>query len=413
MKKIVICTLLIAAGTAVLLNIDNKNETQAPEFSLKNSYAYAYSIGKDKAMNEKAVKSAVIDSYFRNVAKNGKIIRWNKSTFPLKVYVQDSADVPEYYRDVVMSAYQAWQRASEGLVSFEFVEDANDADMTCYFKNTDNKKSIGVHSFKINGNKITGSTIVFNKLDNKGHSLDSKQLFASALQEIGHSLGLTGASQSIYDVMYPVGTKFNTEITMRDLNTLILVYAVKPDVTNEPLSSTEQANLYTVSEVLNTLNVPVSNDAKQLDNVVANDISTHLALAEEYRRRAAYSKAAKEYQAVAQMKTDRRSKSEVYCEIVEMYLDAEEFDNAKSAAEIAIATDENDLTDTLTALIDYYTKRSNAATEQLETILKHNPYNKHAYKLLCQIYRDKHQENLLNATIRRYGKTAGEEEEKI
>ena len=52
-------------------------------------------------------------------------------------------------------------------------------------------------------------------------------------------------------------------------------------------------------------------------------------------------------------------------------------------------------------------KRSNTAVSQLETILKDNPYNKHAYKLLCQIYRDKHHENLLNSTIRRYGKTAG------
>lgn len=409
MKKIVICTFLIAAGTAVLLNMDNKIEVQNPEFTLKNSYAIT--LGYDKSMSEKTVKAAVIDSYFRNVAKNGKIIRWNKETFPLKVYIQDSADVPEYYREVVMSAYQAWQRASEGLVNFEFVESPQDADMTCYFKNTDNKKSIGVHAFTINGNRITASTIVFNKLDNKGHSLESKQLFSSALQEIGHSLGLTGASPSIYDVMYPIGTKFNTEITTRDLKTLALVYSVKPDVTNVPLTASESNNLFTVSEVLNTLNVPVTNDTKNLDEVVATDVSTHLALAEQYRRRAEYSKAAKEYQAVAQSKSDRRSKSEVYYEIAVMYLDAEEFDNAKSCAEIAIATDENDLTDTLPALIDYYMKRSVSATDQLETILKHNPYNKYAYKLLCQIYRDKHQENLLNATIRKYKKTAGEEEQ--
>jgi len=408
MKKIVICTFLIAAGTAALLNINNTIQTKAPEFELKNSYAIA--LRYDKSMSEKTIKAAVIDSYFRNIAKNGKIIRWNKSTFPLKVYVQDSADVPEYYREVVMSAYQTWQRASEGLVSFEFVENAGDADMKCYFKNTDNTKSIGVHAFTINGNKITGSTIIFNKLDAKNHSLDSKQLYSSALQEIGHSLGLTGASPSIYDVMYPVGTKFNTEITTRDLKTLALVYSVKPDVTNVPLSTTEQSQLFSVSEILNTLNVPVSNSTKNLDEVVASDISTHLALAEEYRRRAEYTKAAREYQAVAQAKTDKRSKSEVYYEIAVMYLDAEEFDNAKSCAEIAMATDENDLTDTLPALIDYYMKRSNSATDQLETILKHNPYNKHAYKLLCQIYRDKHHENLLNTTIRRYGKTAGDEE---
>ena len=409
MKKIVICTFLLAAGTASLLNIGSKIETTAPEFTLKNTYTYT--LGYDKSMSEKTIKAAVIDSYFRNVAKNGKIIRWNKSAFPLRVYIQDSADVPEYYREVVMSAYQAWQRASEGLISFEFVEDANYADMKCYFKNTDNKKSIGVHSFTINGNKITASTIVFNKLDAKNHSLDSKQLFSSALQEIGHSLGLTGASNSIYDVMYPIGTKFNTEITPRDLKTLALVYSVKPDVTNTPLSAAEQSQLFTVSEVLNTLNVPVTNDTKNLDEVKANDIATHLALAEQYRRRAEYDKASREYQAVAQTKTDRRSKSEVYYEIAVMYLDAEEFDNAKSCAEIAMATDENDLTETLPALIDYYTKRSNSATDQLETILKHNPYNKHAYKLLCKIYRDKHHENLLNTTIRKYGKTAGEDAE--
>ena len=408
MKKIVICTFLIAAGAAAMLSIDNGISTTSTKLSLKN--VYAITLGYDKSMSEKTVKAAVIDSYFRNVVNNGKIIRWNKATFPLKVYVQDSADVPEYYREVVMSAYQAWQRASEGLVSFEFVENANDADMRCYFKNTDNKKSIGVHSFTVNGNKITASTIVFNKTDEKNHSLDSKQLFSSALQEIGHSLGLTGASPSIYDVMYPIGTKFNTEITTRDLKTLALVYSVKPDITNVPLTAAEQSKLFTVSEVLNTLNVPVTNDTKNLDEIVASDVATHLALAEQYRRRAEYDKAAREYQAVAQTKTDRRSKSEVYYEVAVMYLDAEEFDKAKSCAEIAMATDENDLTDILPALIDY-SKRSNSATEQLESILKHNPYNKHAYKLLCQIYRDKHHENLLNSTIRKYGKTAGVDED--
>ena len=138
--------------------------------------------------------------------------------------------------------------------------------------------------------------------------------------------------------MYPIGTKFNTEITTRDLKTLGLVYSVKPDVTNVPLTATEQAQLFTVSEILNTLNVPVTNDTKNLDEVVASDVSTHLALAEQYRRRAEYDKAAREYQAVAQTKTDRRSKSEVYYEIAVMYLDAEEYGNAKSCAEIAMAT---------------------------------------------------------------------------
>lgn len=408
MKKIAICTFLITCGIASTLNFNNI-EPQEPQFIFKNSYAIT--LGYDKSMSDKTIKAAVIDSYFRSVASNGKIIRWNKASFPLKVYVQDSPEVPDYYREVVMSAYLAWQRASEGLVSFDFVETPDEADMKCFFKNSnDNKNVIGVQSFNVNGNVIKDSTIVFKKTDDKHHNLDSKQLFSSALQEIGRSLGLTGKSTSIYDVMYPIGTKFNTEITARDLKTLALVYSVVPDVTNIQPTEQEESQMFKVSEILATLNVPVTNDTKNLDEIVAQDIETHLALAEQYRRRAEYDKAAQEYQAVAQVKTDRRSKSEVYYEVAVMYLDAEEFDKAKSCAEIACATDMNDLTETLPPLIDYYTKRSTSAIEQLDTILQQNPYNKHAYKLLCQIYREKHHENLLNATIRKYGKTAGEAE---
>ena len=405
MKKIILSTFITTIAITACMNFNNNFTVEENTIQFKNILAMA--LGYDRSMSEKTIKATVIDSYFRQVCKNGKIIRWNKSTFPLKVYIEDSKSLPDYYREIVMNAYTSWQRASEGLVRFEFVESPSEADMKCYFKNTDNKNSIGVHAFAVSGNKITDSVIVFNKTDNKGHSHDSKQLYSSALQEIGHSLGLTGASQSIYDVMYPIGTKFNTEITPRDLKTLGLLYAVVPDITNEPLTNEEKSQLFTVSEILNTLNVPVTNDTKNLDEIISNDISTHLALAEQYRRRAQYDKACKEYQAVAQMKNDARSRSEVYYEIAVMYTDAEEFDKAKSYAEIAWATDENDLTITLPPLINYYTKRSNTAIEQLEDILRNDPYNKHAYKLLCKIYRDKHHENLLNSTIKKYGKTAG------
>ena len=123
MKKIVICTFLIAAGILSSVNVNTSSGTAV--FGLQS--VAAMTLGYDKSMSEKTIKAAVIDSYFRQVCKNGKIIRWNKTTMPLTVYVQDTKDVPEYYRDVVISAYQAWQRASEGLVRFEIVEDEKDA----------------------------------------------------------------------------------------------------------------------------------------------------------------------------------------------------------------------------------------------------------------------------------------------
>ncbi len=405
MKKLVIGTFLIAFGAFALNSVQLAPQEQ--HFGLQKTAAIT--LGYDRSMSEKTIKAAVIDSYYRQVCKNGQIVRWNKSYMPLSVYIQDSKDVPEFYREVVMNAYLAWQRASEGIVRFQFVEDPSQADMKCYFKNGNPSDAIGVHEFAVNGNRITSSTITFSKTDKKGHSHDSKQLYSSALQEVGHSIGLTGNSTSIYDVMYPIGTKFNTEITTRDLKTLALVYATIPDATNIPLTQSEKSMLFTSSEILSTLNVPVD-DNTNLNEYVGTDVASHLALAEQYRKRAQYDKAAHEYQIVAQTKSDNRSRSEVFYEIAVMYLDAEMYDEAKSAAEIAWNTDENDLTITLPPLLNYYMKRSNTAVQQLEELLKSNPYNKYAYKLLCQIYRDKHHENLLNSTIRRYGKTAGEVE---
>ncbi len=405
MKKLVIGTFLIAFGAFALLNVQQAPQEQ--NFGLQK--ISAITLGYDKSMSEKTIKAAVIDSYYRQICQRGRIVRWNKENMPLTVYVQDSKDVPEYYREVVMNAYLAWQRASEGIVRFQFVEDPSQADMKCYFKNVSANDAIGVHEFAVNGNRITDSVITFSKVDKKGHSHDSKQLYSSALQEVGHSIGLTGNSPSIYDVMYPIGTKFNTEITTRDLKTLALVYATIPDITNIPLSQSEKSILFTSSEILSTLNVPVD-DNTNLNEYVGGDVASHLALAEQYRKRAQYDKAAREYQIVAQTKSDMRNRSEVYYEIAVMYLDAEMYDEAKSAADIAWNTDENDLTITLPPLLNYYMKRSNTAVQQLEQLLRSNPYNKHAYKLLCQIYRDKHHENLLNSTIRRYGKTAGEVE---
>jgi len=403
MKKLVIGTFLIAFGTFALLNVQQAPQEQ--NFGLQK--ISAITLGYDKSMSEKTIKAAVIDSYYRQVCQRGRIVRWNKASMPLNVYIQDSKDVPEYYREVVMNAYITWQRASEGIVRFQFVEDPSQADMKCYFKNVNSvSDAIGVHEFSVNGNRITDSVITFSKTNKNGHSHDSKQLFSSALQEVGHSIGLTGSSPSIYDVMYPVGTKFNTEITTRDLKTLALVYATIPDITNEPLSQSEKSMLFTSSEILATLNVPVD-DNTDLDSFAGGDVASHLALAEQYRNRAQYDKAAREYQIVAQSKSDARNRSEVYYEIAVMYLDAEMYDEAKSAADIAWNTDENDLTITLPPLLNYYMKRSNTAVQQLEQLMKENPYNKYAYKLLCQIYRDKHHENLLNSTIRRYGKTAG------
>ena len=174
MKKTIISTFILAGALAVSLNNVNVSPV---EMNVSFANIKAITLGYDKSMSEKTIKAAVIDSYFRDICKTGKIVRWNKNSMPLKVYIEDTASVPEYYQEVVAQAYQSWQRASEGLVRFEFVETPEEADMKAYFRDTDNKESIGTHSFVVNGSTITDSITVYNRVDNKGNSHDSKQLY--------------------------------------------------------------------------------------------------------------------------------------------------------------------------------------------------------------------------------------------
>ena len=61
MKKIVICTVLMATGAFSLLNLSNSDDVSVPNFELKNSYSIL--LGYDKSMGEKTIKAAVIDSF--------------------------------------------------------------------------------------------------------------------------------------------------------------------------------------------------------------------------------------------------------------------------------------------------------------------------------------------------------------
>ena len=87
---------LVMAFSTASVYADNVNASMTKDSMI--------TVGYDKSMGEKTIKAAVIDSYFRNVCKNGKLIRWNKSGFPLKVYIDNTSDVPKKSATAVVSA---------------------------------------------------------------------------------------------------------------------------------------------------------------------------------------------------------------------------------------------------------------------------------------------------------------------
>ena len=59
-------------------------------------------------------------------------------------------------------------------------------------------------------NLITFAEIDFATTDIKGKVFDDSDIYATAIHEIGHALGISGHSDNPKDIMYPVSSKENS-----------------------------------------------------------------------------------------------------------------------------------------------------------------------------------------------------------
>lgn len=195
------------------------------------------------------------DNYIEQAPLNSDIIRWNPKTFPLKVYIdlQDLAKVPEYYNTEIIKAFGQWQ-ASSGFIGFNYINNPASADIVVKFANLPQNncsetgcKYVVAHTIPtIKKNILKQMTITVYDRDANGSYFSDKELFNTVLHEIGHALGIMGHSYSTDDLMYmakegarnPLLMRYRSDfqyISVKDINTLRLLYNIVPTITNTPL----------------------------------------------------------------------------------------------------------------------------------------------------------------------------------
>lgn len=221
------------------------------------------SAGINAAVWKNNINQLYGNNYIEQVPINGDIIRWNPKTFPLKVFfdIQDTAAVPEYYNTEVMRAFGQWQ-SSSGFLSFKFIDTPNKADIVVKFaplpKNTcteDGCKYVVAFTIPtINKHILKKMTITLYDRDANGNYISDKELYNTALHEIGHALGIMGHSYSTDDLMFmtdesvknSILTRYRSDfqyISAQDINTLRLLYNIIPTITNTPVGDINTENL--------------------------------------------------------------------------------------------------------------------------------------------------------------------------
>jgi tetratricopeptide (TPR) repeat protein len=188
-------------------------------------------------------------------AIGAKVVHWaNPAEQPIVVYIGDGADVPGWKPEdkaIVRDAYMEWQQALNNRVRFEFTENPEQADTIVSWmerpkpeelSTTDgNKKkelALGVCSTQFRDDQWVRDNIVLSLNDLKGNPLTPNGIHNVVLHEVAHSMGLVGGhSNNPSDVLFP-SNKYDgnrrKKPTQRDINTVVRLYSMPPQITNPP-----------------------------------------------------------------------------------------------------------------------------------------------------------------------------------
>ncbi len=190
------------------------------------------------------------DNYLDLVTEGGKIVRWSLKKQPLKVFIETSPrgirNFQPAYISRVRQALDVWTAVLDHQISFMPTSNKEQADLRVTWVNGIDTRghqdesgtdyTAGLTLPKVSNSQLQGMDIRLATFDIQGHPQSSETIYAVAVHEFGHGLGLLGHSDNPKDIMYAQNESVVMP-TKRDRNTLRQLYSKAADVDNLPPDS--------------------------------------------------------------------------------------------------------------------------------------------------------------------------------
>lgn len=214
--------------------------------NIKTKIPAKHVVQKDDVLKQKIFYEAGAN-YLDKVYYKGKIVRWNKAEFPIKVYIEDSSTMPNYYYRAFTEAAKIWEEETGGIVKIEFVDSEKNANIVFKTKQrSENIREVARDEvntlaytnpyFSDNNEELEYAIITFYERDVNGKMVKPYETINIAVHEFGHALGLWGHSNDPNSIMYalfnPKLEKHGSYLNRQDKSTLKLLYMITPDYTN-------------------------------------------------------------------------------------------------------------------------------------------------------------------------------------
>lgn len=277
------------------------------------------------------------DNYITHAVHNQKIIRW--AELPIKYSFTNTNNVPKYFVREIENAFTEWEKATNQEILF--VEDSQAPNIIIKFDmfnpaDEDDQKYVVAYTVPIiNLDKLKNMEIIFYLKDLQGKYFSQNQVYNTALHEIVHALGFMGHCNDKENIMYLTKDSASLlndsreDLTEADINTVKLLYKIKPQITDKKNVSSEFIPALVLGEETEIVNEKIK-EAKIYIRKAPNLPAGYIDLAEGYVAIKDYSMAIRSLKKALTLADTDEVKSMIYFNlaVTNFYLD-----NLKEALE--------------------------------------------------------------------------------
>lgn len=346
------------------------------------------------------ILSQIGENYIEKAPFNNEILRWDAGKFPLNVYIQNkSTTASPYFQQQIQKAFLQWQASTGGFIRFKFVGDEKDANIFVTINpstdmkkctETDCKYTVAYTTPAIRGNLLKKMDIFFYDSNNLGQPFSQKEVYNTALHEIGHSLGIMGHSENKNNLMFmeenpnEKDSRFDLlrsdfqAISPADLNTLTLLYELVPDITNTPAGEFDTSRQFFAPIVMgdeNTINSQKILEAKNYIKAAPNLPNGYIDLASAYSESKQFSKAIENLNRALDFSSNDNERFIINYNFAVTYVQIKDWPNALKYAQNAKTLKPSSEIDGLLALINYNLGNKKEAKQLYIEALSKSPDN--------------------------------------
>ena len=240
----------VSALTKMKLTYDVQKKLMSVAESKIEDEAKKYAQSRVSLLRQQFLKD-FNPNYINHAVSVNSVIRWDISSFPLKVYIKNAQDAPGYFIENIKKSLSVWEQRSQFL-KFEIVQDEKDANILFDFEEVPETNCSGDKCTYLTANTVpeisnTGmlkrmKITMYKKKPRSNEYYKDMEIYNTSLHELGHALGIMGHSENSEDLMYATNENIKNDyaymrsewqyLTMQDLRTLILLYRIHPTVSN-------------------------------------------------------------------------------------------------------------------------------------------------------------------------------------